>query len=129
MSIRYQHGYLRCIKRKNGNSSWEFMWRKEVNAYVARLGFWTIVDYTTQVLAQAAVNGLRMQFNEGRNRLPQQSLYVNDLIDHYLNTELAATWHSHATCIVYRKFWLGRSSHLGARSLLEMFALLQSRVG
>lgn len=26
MSVRYQQGYLRCRKRKNGNSTLEFMW-------------------------------------------------------------------------------------------------------
>lgn len=83
------------------------MWREEDSSgkrarRTAVIG--TIENYPTQELAQAAVSGLRMQINEGRNRLPQQSLYVNDLIDHYLNTELAATWHSHATCIVYSEF-------------------------
>jgi hypothetical protein len=64
----------------------------------------TIEDYPTQELAQADVNGLRMRINEGRMRLPQQWVYANDLIDHYLNTELAADWHSHATRLVYREF-------------------------
>jgi len=61
-------------------------------------------QYPTEKLAQAAVNGLRMQVNEERNRLPQQRICVSDLIDHYLNTELAAGWHSHATRLIYREF-------------------------
>jgi hypothetical protein len=50
------------------------------------------------------VNGLRLQLNEARNRLPHQPILVGDLIDHYLNTELAAAWRSHATRIIYREF-------------------------
>ena len=107
MSVRYQHGYLRCMKRKDGSSNWEFMWREQDASgkrvrRTAVVG--TIEEYPTAELAQAAVNGLRMQINEGRNRLPQQAVYVNDLIDHYLHTELAADWHSHATRFVYREF-------------------------
>jgi hypothetical protein len=30
--------------------------------------------------------------------------YIADLIEHYLSTELAADWHSHATRMVYREF-------------------------
>ncbi len=56
-------------------------------------------QYPTEKLAQAAVNGLRMQVNEERNRLPQQRICVSDL-----NTELAAGWHSHATRLIYREF-------------------------
>lgn len=93
MSVRYQSGYLRCKKRKNGSSCWEFMWReqqpsgKRVHRTVV-IG--TAEQYPTEELAHAAVNGLRMQVNEPRYRLPQQASYVNDLIDHYLNTELAS---------------------------------------
>ena len=29
MRARYQHGYLRFVKRKNGSSCWEFMWREQ----------------------------------------------------------------------------------------------------
>ena len=28
MSVRYQRGHLRCVKRKNGSSCWEFLWRE-----------------------------------------------------------------------------------------------------
>jgi hypothetical protein len=28
MNIRYQNGHLRCRTRKNGATSWEFMWRE-----------------------------------------------------------------------------------------------------
>ncbi len=45
-----------------------------------------------------------MQINEARNRQPHQSINVADLIDHYVTTELAADWHSHATRMVYREF-------------------------
>jgi len=50
------------------------------------------------------VRGLRMQIIEARNRQPHQSICVADLIDHYVSTELAADWNSHATRMVYREF-------------------------
>ena len=107
MNARYQHGHLRLMKRKNGSLSWEFMWRdndRTGKGFRRTAVIGTIEDYPTEDLAQAAVNGLRMQINEARNRLPQQVVYVSDLIDHYLNTELVASRHSHATRIIYREF-------------------------
>jgi hypothetical protein len=107
MRVRYQHGYLRTVKRKNGSSCWEFMWREQKPSgkrvhHTAVIG--TVEQYPSEELAQEAVRGLRMQINEARNRQPQQTIPVSDLIDHYLHTELAADWHSHATRIVYREF-------------------------
>jgi integrase len=107
MHARYQHGHLRLMKRKNGSLSWEFMWRdndRDGKGFRRTAVIGTLQDYPTEELAQAAVNGLRMQINEARNRLPQQVVYVSDLIDHYLNTELVASRHSHATRIIYREF-------------------------
>jgi hypothetical protein len=39
---------------------------------------------------------LRTCINEDRNRQPQQPIFVSDLIDHYLVTELSeqTNWHS-----------------------------------
>lgn len=107
MGVRFQKGHLRCRKRTNGTSCWEFMWREPLeNGRRARRStvIGTIKDYPTQELAQVAVNGLRMHLNEERNRLPHQTAQVADLIDHYLDTELAAAWHSHATRLIYREF-------------------------
>jgi integrase len=66
----------------------------------------TLEEYPTEELAQAAVNGLRMSINEDRNRQLQQAVYISDVIDHYLETELSkeTDWHSHATRIVYRAY-------------------------
>ena len=66
----------------------------------------TVEQYPTKDLAQAAVNGLRMCINEDRNRQREQRIPVADLVDHYIQTELAeeADWRSHATRIVYREF-------------------------
>jgi len=66
----------------------------------------TLEEYPTEELAQAAVNGLRMCINEDRNRQLQQAVYISDVIDHYLETELSkqTDWHSHATRIVYRAY-------------------------
>src|SRR5688572_23994232 len=107
MGVRFQKGHLRCRKRTNGTSCWEFMWREplENGRRVRRSAvIGTIEDYPTLELAQAAVNVLRMHINEERNRLPQQVVCVSDLIYHYLDTELAAAWHSHATRLIYREF-------------------------
>jgi integrase len=107
MRVSYQRGYLRSVKRKNGSSCWEFMWREQDGSgkrvrRTAVIG--TAEQYPTEESAQEAVRGLRMQINEARNRQPHQSICVADLIDHYVSTELAADWHSHATRMVYREF-------------------------
>jgi integrase len=109
MRLRYQQGCLRCIKRKSGPDRWEFLWRendvagKRVRRTVI-IG--TVEQYPTRDLAQAAVNGLRMQVNEDRNRQPGHLILVEDLVDHYVQTELSgeAHWHSHATRTVYQEF-------------------------
>jgi hypothetical protein len=97
------------VKRKAGPPAWEYLWRetdqsgKRVRRNVV-IG--TLKEYPTEELAQAAVNGLRMCINEDRNRQLQQAVYVSDVIDHYLETELSKQddWHSHATRIVYRAY-------------------------
>jgi hypothetical protein len=43
----------------------------------------TLEEHPTEELAQAAINGLRTCINEDRNRQPQQSVFVSDLIDHW----------------------------------------------
>jgi len=66
----------------------------------------TLKQYPTKEEALDAVNGLRMQINADHNRWPVRPVSIEDLIDHYLQTELSpdADWHSHATRIVYRYF-------------------------
>jgi integrase len=109
MRLRYQRCCLRCIQRTSGPDCWEFLWRENDIAgkrvrRTAVIG--TVEQYPTKDLAQAAVNGLRMCINEDRNRQREQRIPVADLVDHYIQTELAeeADWHSHATRIVYREF-------------------------
>jgi integrase len=109
MRLRYQQGCLRCIKRKSGPDCWEFLWRENdvAGKRVRRTTIiGTIEQYPTRDLAQAAVNGLRMQVNEDRNRQPGHLILVEDLVDHYVQTELSGEthWHSHATRIVYQGF-------------------------
>jgi hypothetical protein len=91
MNVRYQHGHLRCRKRKNGPSYWEFMWREQ-NSSGNRMRRTTMIgtleEYPTRELAQAAVSGLRMRLNEERNRQLNRAIKVSDLIEHYLATEL-----------------------------------------
>ena len=109
MGWHCQRGYLRCAKRKCGSYCWEFLWRENDDAgkrvrRTAVVG--TLEEYPTQEEALQAVNGLRMQINADRNRRAVHPVLIADLIDHYLQTELAANadWHSHATRIVYRYF-------------------------
>jgi len=66
----------------------------------------TVQQYPTDVLARAAVNGLRIYINQDRNRRREQRVLVADLVDHYIQTELAKenSLHSQATRIVYREF-------------------------
>jgi integrase len=109
MRLRYQRGCLRRTKRKSGPDCWEFLWRENDIAgnrvhRTAVVG--TVEQYPTQNLVYAAVNGLRMYINQDRNRQREQRIAVADLVDHYIQTELAEEtgWHSHATRIVYREF-------------------------
>jgi hypothetical protein len=66
----------------------------------------TVEQYRTRDLAEAAVNGLRMQISEHRLRQPGPDILVADLVDDYVQTELSEEigWHSHATRIVHRGF-------------------------
>src|ERR1043166_1021932 len=114
--------------RRNDNARTASTWPFEVcrtEGWSTRLGFlWretdqsgnrvrrnrvigTLEEYPTEELAQAAINGLRTCINEDRNRQPQQPVFVSDVIDHYLVTELSeqTNWHSHSTRIVYRVFF------------------------
>ena len=110
-SIRqcYQRGCLRCTKRKAGPDRWEYLWRQNdvTGKRVRRTTVIGAVDqYPTGELAEAAVNGLRMQINEDHLRQPGHDILVVELVDHYVQTELSEGigWHSHATRLVYRQF-------------------------
>jgi integrase len=105
----YKRGCLRRTKRKAGPDCWEYLWRENdvTGKRVRRTTVIGTVDqYPTRELAQAAVNGLRMQINEDRLRQPGPDILVADLVDLYVQTELSEKigWHSHATRIVYRQF-------------------------
>ena len=84
--IRHQRGHLRCTKRKNGPSAWEFLWRENDDSgkrlrRTAVIG--TVEQYPTEDLALATVNGLRVSINEVCNRQRSRVILVGDLIDHY----------------------------------------------
>ena len=94
---------------------------ERVSDAIPSSALWNSIRLKT--LAQAAVNGLRMQVNEKRNRQREQSILVADLIDHYMKTELApdTDWRSHATRIVYREFlirWI--KPHWGSINIREV---------
>jgi len=109
MTIRHQRGHLRCTKRKNGPSAWEFLWRENDDGgkrlrRTAVIG--TVEQYPTEDLALAAVNGLRVSINEVCNRQRSRVILVGDLIDHYKQTELCdrSEWYSEATKVIYVDF-------------------------
>jgi hypothetical protein len=109
MTIRHQRGHLRCTKRKNGPSVWEFLWR-ENDATGKRLRrtatIGTIEQFPTEDLALIAVNGLRVSINEACNHQRERFILFGDLVDHYKQTELCdrAEWYSEATKVIYSQF-------------------------
>src|SRR5262245_48113170 len=108
MTTRYQGGYLRCVKRKDGSLCWEFLWREigpSGKQTRRTLTVGSTEKYPTRELAANAVNGLRMCINAERHRQQHRPIEMSELIDHYLVTELSkASWHSVATRTVYREF-------------------------
>ena len=112
-----QRGRLRYAKRKSVSDCWELLWRETdaTGKRVRRTAFIGTTDKSpTKELAQEAANGLRMRLNEDRIRELGRDILVEDLVDHYLQTELCdeADWHSLATRIVYRAFlkrWISPS--------------------
>ena len=109
MSVRYQGGYLRCVKRKSGSWCWEFLWREggltgKQKRRTRKVG--SLEEYPTKELAANAVNAFRMCINAERQRQHQRPLRMCDLIDHYVLTELSpkVSWHSAATRIIYSEF-------------------------
>lgn len=71
MAARYQDGYVRCVKPKNGSWCWEFLWREtgpEGKQKRRTLKIGSLDRYPTQELATNAVNGLRVRINAERHR-------------------------------------------------------------
>src|SRR6266436_9904683 len=72
-----------------GPDCWEFLWREDdpIGKRVRRTAvIGTVQQYPTDVLARAAVNGLRIYINQDRNRRREQRVLVADLVDHYIQT-------------------------------------------
>jgi integrase len=87
----YQRGCLRYAKRKSVSDCWEFLWRETdaTGKRVRRTAFiGTVDEYPTKELAQEAANGLRMRVND-RSRGSGRDIAVEDLVDHYIHTELS----------------------------------------
>jgi hypothetical protein len=114
MRVRYQRGYLRLGQRKTGPDRWEFLWwdSEPTGVRVRRkpvIG--TVQQYPNLENAWQASNGLRVSFNETRNRQREQAITVADLVDHYIATGLANDQvdggKSHATKTVHKDFLRG----------------------
>jgi hypothetical protein len=54
MPLRYERGYLRCVKRKSGPSEWEFLWRENAGGRRIRCTavIGSIDEHPTEELAQ-----------------------------------------------------------------------------
>ena len=111
MRVRYQQGYLRLGRRKNGPDCWEFLWwdSEPTGRRVRRKAvIGNVLQHPNVEDAWQASNGLRVSINQTRNRQREQTITMADLIDHYDLTELAPDLadgaKSHATRIIYRAF-------------------------
>jgi integrase len=111
MAKHYQDGYIRLALRKSVSPRWEFLWREntETGKPVRRtIVIGTVEKYPTEELANAAINGLRLQLNSKRNRLMASKplATISDLIDYYIVVELSPlnNWRSHATRTIYEYF-------------------------
>jgi hypothetical protein len=64
MPLRYQHCYLRCVKRNSGPSQWDFLWRENVGERRIRRTavICSIDEYPTEELDQV-LNGFRVRLN------------------------------------------------------------------
>jgi len=79
MRLRYQRGCLRRTKRKSGPDCWEFLWREDdrIGKRVRRTAvIGTVQQYPNDVLARAAVNGLRIYINQDRNRRESSGFWL-----------------------------------------------------
>jgi hypothetical protein len=75
MPLRYQHGYLRCVKRKTGPSQWEFLWRENLGGRRIRrtavIG--SIDEYPTEEFAQAERRLCLVSGKQARMPLPDRT--------------------------------------------------------
>lgn len=109
MTQRYQNGYLRCAKRKNGPAVWELLYRyKHDDGSLKRrtIKIGTVEQYPNREFAEAAATALKLDINREVHRTHHKPISMSNLIDHYLQTRLLAadSVYSEATKIVYRQF-------------------------
>src|SRR6266852_1140556 len=88
---RYQQGSLQRIRRKRGPDCWVFRWyepngvgRRQYRKAVVG----TVEQYPTKSSAQTAVSALRLTINQEAPRSRWQPILIQDLINHYKETEL-----------------------------------------
>ena len=88
---RYQQGSLQRIRRKRGPDCWVFRWyepngvgRRQYRKAVVG----TVEQYPTESSAQTAVSALRLTINQEAPRSRWQPILIQDLINHYKETEL-----------------------------------------
>lgn len=110
MAQRYQDGHLRRAKRRRGPDVWEFLWREpgsDGKRHQRTLMVGTVDEFRTEREALNEIRFLRTNINRD---LPRSALMtVEDLVDHYRQTELLAenkTEKTRGTYLAYLRRWI-----------------------
>ena len=87
----YQRGTLRTIRRKDGNTVWEYRWREtQIDGTRRRRAtiVGTLEDYPNASLVQTAVDALRLTINQQTPQRLIKSISFETLVNHYRQHEL-----------------------------------------
>jgi hypothetical protein len=91
MAQRHQNGHLRRAKRKRGPDVWEFLWRecgKDGRRKQRTLTIGNVKEFRTEWDALNHIQSLKTNINKKRELSALMKL--EDLVDHYRQTELLA---------------------------------------
>jgi hypothetical protein len=110
MAQRHQHGHLRRAKRKRGPDVWEFLWResgKDGRRKQRTLTIGSVKEFRTEWDALNHIQSLKTNIN--RRRAFPALIKLEDLVDHYSQTELLSenkTEKTRTTYLVYLRKWI-----------------------
>jgi integrase len=88
---RYQRGSLRIIRRKDGTKVWEYRWRETQSDGTRKrrsMIVGSLEDYTSEALAQAEVDKMRLNINPFTSIETSKDISVEQLVNHYREYEL-----------------------------------------
>jgi hypothetical protein len=107
---RYQQGSLVLEDRKRGPAVWVYRWwERNINGKPVRrkLQIGSSTQYSTESVAQAAADALRLTINNPSNRRNLRQTTVNILWEHYCREELPIKEMSTQDAYsVYAKNWI-----------------------